>query len=412
MSRWSSAYRALIGKQDRIGGLSDLEGYGYERRPSGARRAPQITQATALRNSVWWACCHLRANVFSSFPLDVIKPGPDGLTYPVTNAGTLVDEPSPGVDITEFMYSSEMDLSRYGNSVGIIRLRNAFNLPVVVELADMGSVVAKMKGRSIDYWVIDNTRYEVGDIWHQKRHTIGGFALGLSPLAHAAWSMAIYKSAQEFALDWFATGANPKGSLQHTERATVPPEERQAVKDEFKDSTAGGDIFVHGRAWTWTPAQQDALSAGFLEQQTASNQDVCRYGDVPASMVGVETATGNITYANVTQANLQWLITSIGPQARRTERYWSKNALPKPWHLKLNTDALLRMDPMARADLMIKLKVANLRAPDELRALDNLAPFTDEQMAQITTFSQLSKPAPSVPQPVNNGEVSPWHIPV
>jgi HK97 family phage portal protein len=386
VGRVQDAYRALTG---RTSTLTEFDGAGFRPRASGAT-SPSITQKTALRNSVWWACLHLRANVFSSFPLDVIKPGGNGLTYPVKNPGILVTEPYPGMDITEFQYSTEMDLGRYGNSIGIIHQRNAFGLASMVELVSMGDVSAKMNGRQIDYWRIGNERFEPSDIWHQKRHTLAGFALGLAPLASAAYSMALYASAQEFALDWFATGATPKGDLRHVERSAIPSEERSAVKAEFKQDTAGGDIFVHGKSWEWTPATQDAMSSGFLSQMSASERDVCRYAGVPASMVDVEVSTGNITYANVTQANLQWLITEIGPQARRSERYWSKNALPKPWQMKLNTDALLRMDPSARADLMVKLKTAGLRVPSELRALDNLPPFTADQLAELDQHSTMT----------------------
>lgn len=389
MSRWGAAYRAFTGRS-----LSELDGQGYQRR-GGGTSWPSITDSTANRNSVWWACGHLRANVFSSFPLDVIKPGPDGLTYPVANPGVLVDEPYPGVDITEFFYNTEMDLFRFGNSVGIIHARNAFNLPVSIELQPMGSVSAKMDGSRIEYWRIGNDRYDPKDIWHRKRNTRSGMALGLSTLAAAAWDLGLHASATQFALDWFATGATPKGSLQHGDRATIPAEERQAVKDEFKAATAGGDIFVHGKSWTWTPQQQDSAGAGFLSTQAASERAVARYADVPGSMVDVEISTGNITYANGNAANLQWLITSVGPEARRTERFWSRYALPKPWHLKLNTSSLLRMDDAARTELMVKLNTARLRAPSELRALDNLPPFTPDQLDEVKMFASMGKPAPT-----------------
>lgn len=407
MGRLMNAYRAFTG---RAASLSDLSGQGYSRRPSGLQ-TPTITQETALRNSVWWAGLHLKANVMSSFPYDVIKPGPDGLTYAVANPGTLIEEPWPGVDITEFSYSSEMDLSRYGNFVGIIHQWNQHGKPTMVEPALMSAVSAKMNGNVITEWRIGSTTYDVAEIWHQRRHTVSGWPLGMSTLAYAAWSLGLHQSATEFALDWFATGANPKGTLKHTERSTIPSAERELAKEEFKAATAGGDIFVHGNVWEWSPAEQDAPGAGFLEMMTASNQDTARYVGVPPSMIGVETATGNITYANITQANLEWLITEMGPNVRRDERYWSRYAMPKPWQVKRNTDALLRMDPTAKADLMVKLVGAKLRAPDELRALDNLPPFTPDQIAQIGQFAALGKPTPTAPTQ-QAGEVVPWQTPV
>lgn len=400
MSRLGDALSyVLTGREANLGVILGDQSRIYRSSRSGAN----VNQDQALKNSVWWACLRLRASVESSFPVDVIRQGADGLDYSVKSPGVMVSEPYPGQDISEFLYSTRVDKDRYGNAVGIIRSRNAMQLPTSVELQDMKECRAVMVGQRIKQWRIAGKLYDPGEIWHERQWTMAGWDLGLSPLAYAASTMGIYQSTMDFAQDWFNNGAQPRGVLKNVKRDKIPPQTREDIKRQFKASTEGGDIFVSGAEWEWNPATTDATSAGFLAQQAATHRDVCRYLDVPASMIDVEITTGNVTYGSVNAFDLQFLALSMGPAVKRTETYWSRAALPRPWKFKLNTDALIRMDPQGKADLMLKLSNALLRTPDELRALDNLPPFTPAQLSELGTFAALRKPEKS---PANR-EVTP-----
>lgn len=412
MSRIGKAARAvargIVGPlQERDGSLESMLG-GDARRAGGGAAAVLPTQDTALRNSVWWGCINLRANVASNFPMDVFRPaGPGGSLGIPVKAPPIFAEPWPGVDISEWLYGTEVDKCRYGNSVGIIRGRNTFGKVTQVQPVPMSNQVRAVVRtdraglQEIVKWRIGQEEYNPEDIWHEKRYTLKGFPLGLSPLAYAAYSMGVYASAQQFALDWFALGPMPRGVLKNTELESVPAELREAAKAQFKASTLNGDIFVTGSEWEWTPSATDAATPDFLAQQESSSRDVCRYLGVPASMVDVEVTTGNITYANITQANLQWLITEVGPEARRTERYWSRMATPAPWYVKMNTDALLRMDPQTRNTVLMAQLQQKARTPDEVRALDNLPPYTPDQLEQLALFAGMGKSAPTPPADPN-----------
>lgn len=408
LSRLAEAWRALTGQRDTS--LNSLLG-DEARYRQGGPTTPVVTQERALRNSVWWAGSVLRANLVSTFPVDVVRSMPDGLLKPVPNPGILVSEPYPGQDITEFQFSTQMDKDRYGNAVGIIRERNALGKPTAVELQHMSTVAAMMDGGKIVQWRCGKDYYSPKDIWHEKQYTQSGLALGLNPLTYASRDLGIYESASDWAMDWFAGGALPRGTLKNTELSQISPQMAQEARDKFRESTRGGDIFVHGVEWEWTPADTSAATSGFLEQQESSEQAICRFIGVPAMMVGVDGGTGNITYANVTQANLQFLIMHLQPSIVRTERYWSRYALPQPWQFKLNTDALLRLDPQGKADLMVKLNAMKTRTPTELRRLDNLAPYDDLQLSELGTFAQMGKPAPGTTPTNLSSEATPWLVP-
>jgi phage portal protein BeeE len=117
---------------------------------------------------------------------------------------------------------------------------------------------------------------------------------------------------------------------------------------------------------------------------------MCRFLGVPGDMVDVNSTSGSITYANITQRNLQLLIMNLGPAVTRREGALS-TLLSSPRYVKLNTDAVvLRMDPKSRAELNGLLLTTKQRTPSEVREKDDLPPFTPEQIAEINA---LSKPA-------------------
>lgn len=399
MGRIGEAWRALTQSRD----LASDEILGWRDRGSRGGGRASVSQERALRSSSWWACLRLRADLESMLPVDVFRKV-DGFDVEMPKPDLLI-EPMPDVDIGEHFYSSRVDLDRYGNSVGVIVARNALGLPAMIDLAPMADTTAIMKGRRIVEWRICGERYDPSMIWHERQWTVGGWPLGLSPLAYAAWTVGGYLSAQEFALDWFGKGATPRGTLKNTEQKLKRGQIAEA-KAGFAQAAENGDIFVTGSDWEWTPATMDAASAGFLEQQQASHLDVCRYLGVPGDMIDVPVPGSAITYANITQRNLQLLVTNLGPAFVRRERKWSR-ALSRPRFVKLNTDALLQMDPQTREAVILSRVNGKTLAPSEARRLDNLPPFTTEQLAELALFEQMKA---KTPQPAQQaGQL--WEIP-
>lgn len=349
---------------------------------SAGNTRPAVTQETALRHSAVWACLRLRANLESSLPIDVFRKV-DDRQFEVTKPPLLI-EPYPGVLINEHMYSSRMDLDRYGNSVGIIHAVDRNGRPAQIELAPMSEVSAKCKGYEIVEWRIGGEKFsgeKLKLIWHEKQYTVGGWPLGLSPIAYAAWTVGGYLSAQQFALDWFNTGAAPAGVLRNTKKS-VDETRAQTVKTNFKLAVQNRDIFVAGNEWEWIPAQQEATGAAFLEQMNYGVTDACRFLDVPADMIDAPSVGSHITYANSAQRFVTILVMNLGPALNRREKKWS-TAVAGPWDVKFNTDALLRMDPKSREDIILSRVKERTLHPNEARALNNLPPFTNSEIESM-----------------------------
>jgi hypothetical protein len=113
----------------------------------------------------------------------------------------------------------------------------------------------------------------------------------------------------------------------------------------------------------------------------------------------------------VSQRNLQFLIMHLGPGIIRREEALS-SLLPAPRYVKLNTDALLRMDPEARGRTMDDAITMRRMTVTEARMLDNRLPLTPEEESEFARLfgDPNAKPAgksAAVPPAVPAGPSSP-----
>lgn len=354
-----------------------------------------VTGESALRHSAVFACLNLRANLVSNTPLDAFRRLGSGVMVEVTKPPLLVapggsDVPtwqagSTNDGMAEWLYSTQFDLDRYGNAVGIVKAFDRHGNPAAVDLAPTGQVVFQGKGNELTEVKIAGERFRGDDlrfIWHERARTVPGCPVGMSPIMYASLTISGYLSAQQFGLDYFATGGHPSGHLRNVTLDELPPGLGDEAKAEFKSATEGRDLFVTGRSWEYTPAQAPEAAAAFLEEMKFGVADVCRFLDTPGDMIDANQSGASITYANITQRNVQLLVINMGPVFSRREATFT-SAIPRPWFVKFATDAILRMDPQTREELLIARVAGKVLAPSEARELDNLPPFTPEQLEEF-----------------------------
>lgn len=377
---------------------------------------PLVSSDTAMRHSAVWACLRLRANLISTLPVDVFRKV-NGIQVAQP---TVVSPGGDSIDIEEWLYSSQVDLDRAGNSMGLITERwHVGNLPSRIDLVPISEVsvvpnrdnLTSRTGQPMPYrYRIAGTLYDPADVWHERQYTVPGLPVGLSPIAYAAWSIGEYLSIVDFALDWFGAGGTPGGHLKNLAK-TISPDDAATIKERFKASNHAGDVFVSGSDWEYNVVQSQEAGNAFLEAKKYSVGDIARFMDCPGDLIDAAAQSGNITYANVTQRNLQFLIMHLGPAVVRREKALSK-MYPKPSFVKLNTNALLRMDPVTQAQVFTQRMNQRSITMDEIRAYYDDQPLTDDQVYQLLTFFPPSRSieadtgleAPP-PAPTNQGAI-------
>ena len=371
-----------------------LDGVGVASR--GLRKAkPRVSREKSLESSVKWACLRLRSDLVSTTPLDVYKAKPGGMLLNVDSPAVL-RSPDGKRDLSEWLYASQFDLDECGNTVGIITARDRLGFPAVIELVDAGSVVLRsVKGEQ--QWRINGEIVPAEDVWHERQFVVSGAPLGLSPTAYAALTLSGGLSASEFAASWFSGQAIPAAHLRNAEKRLNKAEAAE-VKASFVETVNTGDVFVTGSDWEYSVLGAKASESAFIDMLKSSGQDLCRFYGVPADVVDVEVSTKSITYANITQRNLQLLIHNLGPAFTRRERTFTSRLTPRGQVVKFNTDAMLRMDPTGRAELQKTAIEMRRMTVTEARALENQPPLTPEQEAEFARLFPARSAQTGVPQ--------------
>lgn len=388
---------SLFGRQRRT--FQGMTAEDYIRRvgtgSNGGRMA--VTNDTAMRHSAVWACLRLRANLISTMPVDVYR-RVEGHQIEVPPPPVLVNPGGQRVKIKEWLYSSQVDLDRAGNAIGLITERTAVGLPARIDLQPIGEcavVPYEVSAKTPDGWRyrICGKHYNPAEVWHEKQYTVSGLPVGLSPIAYAAWTIGEYLSIQDFALDWFGSGGVPAMHLKNTAK-TLESSKAQEVKDRFAASVQQGGMFVSGNDWELNLLQSEAAGSSWLEAKKYGIGDVARFLDCPGDLIDAAVSTGSITYASITQRNLQLLIMHIGPAVARREDNLS-DLTSRPRYVKLNSEALLRMDPKARADMFKTQIDSRTLAPSEVRKIEDREPFTPEQLVEFDRLFGPPKAAPT-----------------
>lgn len=359
-------------------------------RPAGrATGTAVVTNDTAMRHSAVWACLRLRADLISTMPIDVYR-RVGGIQVEVPKPPVIRAPGGDRVDVLEWMYSTQVDLDRAGNAVGIVTARDGLGFPARIDLVPISECTVKIRRGELWKYSIAGELYDPDVIWHERQYTVAGLHAGLSPVAYAAWSIGEYLSIQEFALDWFGNGAVPSAMLRNKSK-TIAPKDAATTKERFKAAVQGRDVFVTGADWEYSMIQAEQAGGDWINAKNFGIGDIARFFGCPGDLIDAAVATGSITYANITQRNLQFLIMNLGPAIIRRENALSR-LMPTPRYVKLNTDALLRMDPASRAAMIQTQINSRVLAPSEARELDNRPPFTPEQLAE---FGALFPSGPS-----------------
>lgn len=367
--------------------------WGPERR--GRSGGAYVGRKQAFAHSAFWAAVRLRADLISTLPVDVYRKV-GSIQVAVPTPPVLVAPGGDRVDICEWMYSSQVDLDTVGNSFGLITERDGAGLPRRIDLVPRDDVTVQVRNGKVGYLIAGESYHgeKAVDVWHERQYTTSGIAVGLSPLAYAAMSLAQFGSAQEFATAWFAGGAIPTGVLQYQDRGKLDPIEVDGAKARFRLAVENRDLFVTGNDWDYKVIEAQASQTSFLETMDITDVAIARFLGVPGDMIDAAAKGSSITYANITQRNLQLLIMNLGPAVTRRERSLSR-LLPSPRFVKLNTDAMIRMDPETVAKVLGQEVRDRLRTPTEAREKLNLQPYTPEQLDEFAQLFPTRAPEPA-----------------
>jgi HK97 family phage portal protein len=347
----------------------------------------------AMRAGAVWKCTDLIASMAALMTPQAFR-GPGvgfGQAQLVVNQPPMLVQPSADSDISDWIYQGTMSALMRGNIYGRILARGPFGLPSQIELEhpDKVKVTQRQDGSAVYKYGQEEIPPE--EVWHKAFYRMPGVRTGLSPIKYHQKLIQQHLSAQRFGNQWFDDGAHPSGILTNDTKKLVDMAEAKTVKERFLAAVHGTrEPVVLGGGWQYKQIQIAANESQFLETMKYTGGQICGIYRVPPELVGEASEGSAITYANVESRGLDFLTFTM----QRWISFWERTLTeltPSAQYVKMDTSPLLRTDALTRWQIHHMQVGARILTQDEIRALEDIAPLTDEQRAQLDA---LVLPAP------------------
>ena len=306
----------------------------------------QPADESLLRLAPVYAATRLIADQIASLPCSAYTES-NGINVKLKTQPPLIEDPSLYGTRYDWTHRMMTSLLLRGNAVGL-RGSEYRGRPGKVEWLDPALVTCHetLPGKPLYY---NGNPLAEGEFVHIAAYVLPGYRWGLSPVGSFRSVIAGALAAQDFAADWFTTGAPvPKGILRNTEQPVVA-EAAKAVKESYKRNMSHGDVFVTGKDWEWTSVQLPADDVRFIEMIRASATQIASIYGVPPELIGGETAS-SLTYSTVEMNMLNFATLTLRPWVTRIEAVLT-SLLPRGQYVKYNLDALVRSDTKTKYDV-------------------------------------------------------------
>jgi len=349
-------------------------GWGYSYPVGGATEG--LSQA--LLNSASYACIDVLVDHASAAPLDAVRYLKGGGRQQIEPLPVLLRDPSgivtPDIWRAQLIFALVTD----GNAFGQILAYDRNGKPTQVEWVPCSTVTKREVVGGFKQVTIDNRVHRCfpfGDIVHIPGRMVPDYTpFALSPLEHANNTIGTSLSAQHYTSSWFTGGGHP--SMEIIVEGLSSAEQAMEVKGNYQSMVRTGEPWVHGDGISSKAASEkpDMVAVDVMWQAASM---VCQIWHVPPTWIYVSMANqGTINYQNVAQADIAGLKDSVDVFFRRIEGALSP-CLTEPYIVRVNRDAVLRLDAPTRVDVQAKRLENKLMSVNEGRAQEDEAPWPD-----------------------------------
>lgn len=356
-----------------------------------------VDNSTALTLPAVWRCVALNSETIASLPVDAFtKQGNTRRPYPAPNWLT---RPSRDYSWFDFICEIQASLELDGNAYILKVVTSSGRVTDLIQLppAQMDVARAALPGTPLVYTLRSNDGsspkvYAANEIVHIRAMTQPCQLKGMSPISYLAQTVGVGLAANDFAANFFGSGATLSGVISTTQ--SLRPEEAERLQEAFKRKHGGitksHAVGVLTGGATWTPLSVDPEESQFLAtQKFTAGQIASFYGIPPEYVTEAEGAKGYVTGLYARQ--MLWLQTGLLPRIKRLETAFSA-LMPPGVYMKFNVDGLLRADPTERAALCTAMIQHQAMTPNEWRALEEMNPLPDgDEVLHSVQFGQESE---------------------
>lgn len=386
-------------------GRAGRRAVGYQQGSAGSTRTQSnntVDEEVALSLSTVYACVRVLAETTGALPVRGYKLSADGTPVIDTRhplARLFAGKVNKYQTANEYWETLVAQEALHGNSYSLISRLND-DRPDSEIISLMPLMAGQMRPRllpdgdmSYEYTVDGKLLVLSADrIWHTKQ--FGNGVVGYSTLSYAAESAGLALAANRRAGIFARNGHKPAGILMIDK--LLKPEQREAIRAEFSSLVVGDEdpLKVLEAGMTYQSVSVSPADAQLLESRRFQLEELCRFFGVPPVMIG--DSSGSTTWGSGIQALMSGFYgITLRPRLERLEASINNNLLSAAergrYRFQFDAEALLRMDPGARATRVKEHVQAGLLTPNEARLEMGYGRSTDPAADQLYAQAQLVK---------------------
>lgn len=352
-----------------------------------------VGQDNAVRAAAVAACVRILKTTVAMLPVDEVTVS-GRVRRPVDTPSPVVARPSARVSRRAWVAQVMHSLLTNGNYYALVVATDRVGRPVQVESVAPKDVTWISRGNVEVPYVAGEERdiWPLGDLIHipASAFLCPGRVVADSPVDLARESIGTALAAERFGSQFFGDGAHPSSIVYSDQELDEPAAGK--IKQAFLRATSGGrEPAVLGSGLKYEQIQINPQDSQFLDLLRFEVEQACRFWGVPPQMVYAAVSGQSVTYANVNQADLQFLKYSVAHWIADIEDAWS-SWIDDPRTVKFNINALLRMDTPTRFKSHETALRSGWLSVNEVRRLEDLEDIPDGDQYLWPPWRQFPMP--------------------
>lgn len=345
-----------------------------------------VTPAKAMTIAAFFRGIRLTAETFATLPCGVFEIDAAGRGRRITtrdNPYDLVLRVSPNADQTpvEFWEGIIGCMMLVGDGMAK-KIRISGRLVAMV-LMDPTRVQVVRTPAGLTYRYTNNDgKLEIlpaSDVFHVKGFGLGGDR-GMSICEYGAQSLSSTLAADKTAGKMFRSGLSSSGFLETGASLNEPDRDRlNTILSEYQGSDNAGKIMILEGGMKYTPITVSPADAQLLLSRQFNIEECGRWLGMPPILLG-HSGSGQTNWGTGVESIIQaWYTLSLRALITRVEMAVRKRVIEPAdqprFYVKWAVEGLLRGDSAARAALYSVYAQNGIMTRDEIRELEDLAPY-------------------------------------
>lgn len=341
-----------------------------------------VSNDSAMRISTVYTCVDVRSSTVGMLPANVFwyknqNENNKEIAWHHSSYRLIHSRPNPWQTSSQFWKLVVQRIDLEGDCFALITRLNG--MPVRIDILNYSDVVVKCGDDNNPYYEVKGKPVDYSDILHFKEVPAKDGKRGLSKIELHQETLGSARKQKKYSNR--ALNVIPPFYLKAPGNVNVKDEGVKSLKDKLRGQTQDyfedGDMPIMTNGMTVETVGIKPVDAAYLEQINATKEDIFGIFRVPPALAN-SYKTG-VTYNNLEQQNLQFLIYTLSPllaniEQEVNEKLFSSREQGK-YFMKFNVAALLRTDLKTQTEYVTAMFKIGVYSRDEIRDILDMNPI-------------------------------------